>query len=97
MATTSKEDQPYIKVFGNLEDANVPGVAPPIVLGLKGNCHYQSLLPIEIDKFLLVSYAEVVKKSLKDNKSDTKKGGNQNQNSNLKTKNDFEKDPEIRE
>ena len=91
MATTSKEDQPYIKIFGNLEDPNNPGVAPPIILGLKGNCHYQSLLPIEIDNLIperVVSYAEVVRKNSKENKIFFKKEANGVQDEKLKPKND---------
>ena len=48
IATSSTESSPYIAISGNLEDGNIPINGPVITLGTKSNCHYQSLLPIEM-------------------------------------------------
>ena len=48
IATSSTESNPYIEVSGNLADGNKPSGGPVITLGTKSNCHYQSLLPIEM-------------------------------------------------
>ena len=48
IATSSTESSPYIAISGNLEDGNIPTDSPVITLGTKSNCHYQSLLPIEM-------------------------------------------------
>ena len=68
VATKSKENTPYVKIFGNLENPDTPSISPPIILGLKGDCHYQSLLPNHRDKIIpgnRSSYAEVASKGLK--------------------------------
>ena len=68
VATKSKENTPYVKIFGNLENPDTPSISPPIILGLKGDCHYQSLLPNHRDKIIpgnRSSYAEVTSKGLK--------------------------------
>ena len=48
IATSSTESNPYIEVSGNLADGNKPSGGPVITLGTKSNCHYQSLLPVEM-------------------------------------------------
>ena len=48
IATSSTESSPYIAISGNLEDGSIPTTGPVITLGTKSNCHYQSLLPIEM-------------------------------------------------
>jgi hypothetical protein len=48
VATSSTEANPYIEVSGNLADAGIPSSGPVVTLGTKSNCHYQSLLPIEM-------------------------------------------------
>ena len=48
IATSSREDSPYIVISGNLDDGDKPCNGPIITLGTKSNCHYQSLLPIEM-------------------------------------------------
>ena len=48
IATSSTETNPYIEVSGNLADASIPSIGPVVTLGTKSNCHYQSLLPIEM-------------------------------------------------
>ena len=77
VTTKSKANNPYTK---SLADMNTPqnlSIAPPLILGLKGECHYQSLLPTEInvpvevnkrnenDCQKTVTYAEVVKKKVR--------------------------------
>ena len=47
VSTKSKEDNPYIKICSNLENPNTAGIAPPLIVGLKGDCHYQSFIPLE--------------------------------------------------
>ena len=48
IATSSTDSSPYIAISGNIEDGNIPCDAPIITIGTKSNCHYQSLLPIEM-------------------------------------------------
>ena len=48
IATSSTESNPYIEVSGNLADGTKPSGGPVITLGTKSNCHYQSLLPVEM-------------------------------------------------
>ena len=48
VATSSTESSPYIVISGNLGDGSYPSNGPIITLGTKSNCHYQSLLPIEM-------------------------------------------------
>ena len=48
VATSSTESSPYIVINGNLGDGSCPSDGPIITLGTKSNCHYQSLLPIEM-------------------------------------------------
>ena len=48
VATSSTDTNPYIEVSGNLADAGIPSSGPVVTLGTKSNCHYQSLLPIEM-------------------------------------------------
>ena len=48
IATSNTETSPYIEVNGNLADGEKPSGGPIITLGTKSNCHYQSLLPIEM-------------------------------------------------
>ena len=44
----STENNPYIEVSGNLADGTIPSIGPVVTLGTKSNCHYQSLLPVEM-------------------------------------------------
>ena len=44
----SRDDYPFIRTSGNLEDPDNPCTGPIITIGTKANCHYQSLLPIEM-------------------------------------------------
>ena len=48
VATSCTESNPYIVISGNLGDGTCPSDGPIITLGTKSNCHYQSLLPIEM-------------------------------------------------
>ena len=48
IATSSTDSNPYIAISGNIEDGTIPCNSPIITLGTKSNCHYQSLLPIEM-------------------------------------------------
>ena len=48
IATSSTETSPYIEVSGNLADGSIPSIGPVVTLGTKSNCHYQSLLPVEM-------------------------------------------------
>ena len=48
IATSSTESSPYIAISGNIEDGAIPCDGPIITIGTKSNCHYQSLLPIEM-------------------------------------------------
>jgi hypothetical protein len=48
IATSCTESNPYIEVSGNLADGNKPSGGPGITLGTKSNCHYKSLLPVEM-------------------------------------------------
>ena len=48
IATSSTDSNPYIAISGNIEDETIPCNSPIITLGTKSNCHYQSLLPIEM-------------------------------------------------
>ena len=48
VATSSTERKPYIEVSANLADGNTPSGGPVITIGTKSNCHYQSLLPVEM-------------------------------------------------
>ena len=77
VTTKSKSTNPYTKSLSDMNDPQVPGIAPPLILGLKGECHYQSLLPTEVnvpvevnkrnenDCQKTVTYAEVVKKKVR--------------------------------
>ena len=88
VSTKSKENIPYIKICSNLENPNTAGIAPPMIVGLKGDCHYQSLLPEENGKYFSQkkeTFAEVVKKSINEkemehkNIKDTSKESDENQ------------------
>ena len=48
VSTSCTESSPYIVISGNLGDGIRPSDGPIITLGTKSNCHYQSLLPIEM-------------------------------------------------
>jgi len=39
----------YLKYSGNLEEENVPSIVPPMTIGYRTNCHFQSLLPMEVN------------------------------------------------
>ena len=38
----------YLSYSGNLEEENVPSIVPPMTIGYRTNCHFQSLLPLEV-------------------------------------------------
>ena len=44
----SRDDHPFIRISGNLENPDIPCNGPIITLGTKSSCHYQSLLPVEM-------------------------------------------------
>ena len=44
----SREEHPFIRISGNIENEDEPCAGPTITLGTKSSCHYQSLLPIEM-------------------------------------------------
>ena len=44
----SRDDHPFIRISGNLENPDTPCDGPILTLGTKSSCHYQSLLPIEM-------------------------------------------------
>ena len=48
ITTSSTDRSPYIEISGNLEEGGIPSERPILILGTKSNCHYQSLLPIEM-------------------------------------------------
>ena len=48
ITTSSTENSPYIEISGNLEEGVIPVNRPILILGTKSNCHYQSLIPVEI-------------------------------------------------
>ena len=39
----------YLTYSGNLEEENVPSIVPPMTIGYRTRCHFQSLLPLEIN------------------------------------------------
>ena len=61
VTTKSKSSNPYTKSLADMSDPQNPSIAPPLILGLKGDCHYQSLLHLEEDIHPHVTYADVVK------------------------------------
>ena len=77
VTTKSKSTNPYTKSLSDLNDPQSPGIAPPLILGLKGECHYQSLLPNEenihgevnrrdeSDSQKSMTYAEVTKRKVR--------------------------------
>ena len=79
VTTKSKSNNPYTKTLSDMNTPQNPGIAPAMILGLKGECHYQSFLPTEEnipaevnnrneeDSQKNVTYAEVVKKKVKIN------------------------------
>ena len=54
--TSCTEANPYIKISGNLENENIVCNGPVITLGSKSNCHFQSLLPVEMFHMKLNSH-----------------------------------------
>ena len=44
----SRDDHPFIRISGNLENPDIPCPGPIMTLGTKSSCHYQSLLPVEM-------------------------------------------------
>ena len=46
--TSCTESTPYIRISGNIENENIACDGPVITLGSKSNCHFQSLLPVEM-------------------------------------------------
>ena len=47
VTTKSKSSNPYTETLADMNNPQNPSIAPPLILGLKGECHYQSLLPTE--------------------------------------------------
>ena len=66
VTTKSKSNNPYTKTLSDMNTPQNPGIAPPMILGLKGESHYQSLLtteentPNKYDSQKNLTYAEVV-------------------------------------
>ena len=48
ITTSSTNTSPYIEINGNFEEGGLPCNRAILILGTKSNCHYQSLLPIEL-------------------------------------------------
>jgi len=48
----------FLSYSGNLEEDNVPSIVPPMTIGYRTNCHFQSLLPMEVND----GGAEVIRK-----------------------------------
>ena len=48
VTTASREDHPYITISGNIDDESIPCQGVALTIGSKLNCHYQSLLPLDI-------------------------------------------------
>ena len=48
MTTASREDHPYITISRNIDDKSIPCQGVALTIGSKLNCHYQSLLPLDI-------------------------------------------------
>ena len=46
--TTNTDENPVIVISGNIADENMACPGGMLTIGAKSNCHYQSLLPIEI-------------------------------------------------
>ena len=44
--TTATQEQPFLRISGNLENESHPSPGVPLILGCKNNIHYQSLLPL---------------------------------------------------
>ena len=77
VTTKSKSGNPYTKTLADMNNPQNPSIAPPLILGLKGECHYQSLLPAEQnspenvvkrtenDSKNIKTYAEVVKEKVR--------------------------------
>ena len=63
--TTNNDDNPVIVISGNMADQKVACPGAMLTIGSKSNCHYQSLLPIEI--FHLNSEPEAPQTNMKDN------------------------------
>ena len=61
VTTKSKGNNLYTKTLSDMNAPQKPGIAPPMILGLKGECHYQSLLPTEEN-----TPAEVIKRNEND-------------------------------
>ena len=86
VATSSTETNPYIEVSGNLADANIPSGGPIITLGTKSNCHYQSLLPIEIFQldFQVNHNQQNDIEQGKDSLKEVQRTGNKNENDDIR-------------
>ena len=44
----NRDDHPFIRISGNLENPDTPCDGPIMTIGTKSSCHYQSLLPVEM-------------------------------------------------
>ena len=46
LTTSSKQENPFIHIKGNINNPEASSHGPPLLLGNYTNCHYQSLLPL---------------------------------------------------
>ena len=46
VTTTGTQDNPYVRISGNMHNEEVPCSGPPLIIGCKSDSHYQSLLPL---------------------------------------------------
>ena len=83
----------YLSYSGNLEEENVPSIVPPMTIGYRTNCHFQSLLPLEVNDGGAAQIREMNERNLEiQNKnegivvSDDEKEKNQKQAVNKKVK-----------
>ena len=83
----------YLTYSGNLEEENVPSIVPPMTIGYRTNCHFQSLLPLEVNDGGAAQIREMNERNLEiQNKneaivvSDDEKEKNQKQAVNKKVK-----------
>ena len=71
VTTKSKSSNPYTKSLADMHDPQSPSIAPPLILGLKGECHYQSLLQHEENNHFANATVKETDSSKEGNRNDS--------------------------
>ena len=79
----NRDDHPFIRISGNLENPDTPCDGPIMTIGTKSSCHYQSLLPVEM---FHISERQLPNNSVEDPEQVVIEADNKETKSEVKTK-----------